>query len=413
MSISLKNKKGSHLNHPYEDLSLTFYDIKEIFKKSLNKTLNEENDLIEKIDGQAISFTFKNEEFRFIRNKTERKNYCENAFYSDDTLNEGKLTANKRFENTPDNIKRTFIKACQSISNVMSIAFSNKSLNEIFKEGKYIMNCEIVHEDTYNIINYFRNSIIFHQLTEIDEKGNEISTNTKSVSEIISSIKLINESMLEEFSFESPNKVDYLDLNEKLIRSIIDDIDTVKYSRYLTDESTLGDYLRKRYTKKLESLISIYDVKNISESQREGILMRWVEHDKSYNLRDIKKEINNESFTNFISAYEKNDMKNDRKEFLSFFEMKFHSLSNHIIENIRNPFTKNREKSKNIMIDKLNEAKNLFKSDKNLTKITDLGGINKSNPVEGVVFVYKNKQYKLTGSFAPINQLLGKDRYNR
>ena len=40
-------------------------------------------------------------------------------------------------------------------------------------------------------------------------------------------------------------------------------------------------------------------------------------------------------------------------------------------------------------------------------RIEDLGGFEKLVPTEGIVFVYKGKTYKLTGLFAPINQLLG------
>jgi len=42
-----------------------------------------------------------------------------------------------------------------------------------------------------------------------------------------------------------------------------------------------------------------------------------------------------------------------------------------------------------------------------LTRLKDLGGFNAILPTEGLVFKYNGKLYKLTGAFAPINQLLG------
>ncbi len=42
-----------------------------------------------------------------------------------------------------------------------------------------------------------------------------------------------------------------------------------------------------------------------------------------------------------------------------------------------------------------------------LERIQAIGGFEKLVPTEGIVFVYKGKTYKLTGLFAPINQLLG------
>jgi hypothetical protein len=42
----------------------------------------------------------------------------------------------------------------------------------------------------------------------------------------------------------------------------------------------------------------------------------------------------------------------------------------------------------------------------NLKKLQSIG-INNIVPTEGVVFMYKGKLFKLTGTFAPVNQILG------
>ena len=42
-----------------------------------------------------------------------------------------------------------------------------------------------------------------------------------------------------------------------------------------------------------------------------------------------------------------------------------------------------------------------------LAKIQAIGGFNTIVPSEGLVFVYKGKTYKLTGAFAPVNQITG------
>ena len=42
-----------------------------------------------------------------------------------------------------------------------------------------------------------------------------------------------------------------------------------------------------------------------------------------------------------------------------------------------------------------------------LEKFEALGGSKAIVPSEGIVFKYKNKMYKFTGAFAPINQILG------
>jgi hypothetical protein len=46
-----------------------------------------------------------------------------------------------------------------------------------------------------------------------------------------------------------------------------------------------------------------------------------------------------------------------------------------------------------------------------LEKLQSLGGVDAILPIEGITFVYNGKMYKMTGVFAPLNQLLGILKY--
>ena len=59
------------------------------------------------------------------------------------------------------------------------------------------------------------------------------------------------------------------------------------------------------------------------------------------------------------------------------------------------------------VIQKADDLSALEKMKFELERIKAIGGFEKLVPTEGIVFVYKGKTYKLTGLFAPINQLLG------
>ena len=48
-----------------------------------------------------------------------------------------------------------------------------------------------------------------------------------------------------------------------------------------------------------------------------------------------------------------------------------------------------------------------------LKRIERLGGFDAIVPTEGIVFVYGGNTYKLTGAFAPVNQILGTLKYAR
>ena len=51
--------------------------------------------------------------------------------------------------------------------------------------------------------------------------------------------------------------------------------------------------------------------------------------------------------------------------------------------------------------------KKLNRMHQQLAKIEAIGGFKTIIPSEGLVFVYKGNTYKLTGAFAPINQITG------
>ena len=64
----------------------------------------------------------------------------------------------------------------------------------------------------------------------------------------------------------------------------------------------------------------------------------------------------------------------------------------------------------------LKSSKDISKIDllkKNLEKINAIGGISSIVPTEGLVFKYKGKMYKFTGSYAPVNQLIGALKFSR
>ena len=60
-----------------------------------------------------------------------------------------------------------------------------------------------------------------------------------------------------------------------------------------------------------------------------------------------------------------------------------------------------------------NNLETLDKLKVELDRIKKLGGFEKIVPVEGIVFTYGGETYKLTGAFAPVNQILGTLKYSR
>jgi hypothetical protein len=79
--------------------------------------------------------------------------------------------------------------------------------------------------------------------------------------------------------------------------------------------------------------------------------------------------------------------------------------------------TVNPDKAKRAMVSRLEQTikdveakgteKQVEKLKLELKRLQDLGGFDKIVPNEGIVFSYNNFTMKLTGAFAPANQILG------
>ena len=58
-------------------------------------------------------------------------------------------------------------------------------------------------------------------------------------------------------------------------------------------------------------------------------------------------------------------------------------------------------------VKKSGDPKKIAKLKMELERLKSIGGRDKIVPNEGIVFTYKGGTYKLTGTFAPLNQILG------
>ncbi len=67
------------MNHPFDDSGLTFGDFKQIIKLGLSGKLNREDDVTEKLDGQNLLVSWKDDKLIAARNKSQLKGFGANA----------------------------------------------------------------------------------------------------------------------------------------------------------------------------------------------------------------------------------------------------------------------------------------------------------------------------------------------
>jgi hypothetical protein len=154
---------------------------------------------------------------------------------------------------------------------------------------------------------------------------------------------------------------------------------------------------------------------NTTDDIQFGLLKRWAYFDKSMRLNALN--IPDPEVLKRVKAFDKTDFKKQNKLNVYNFEKIFLELGVEILHNISDYLSvvpsdatkdiRARIASKIKVIQKSKDLASLEKLKFELKRIEDLGGFEKLVPTEGIVFVYKGKTYKLTGLFAPINQLLG------
>jgi hypothetical protein len=124
-----------------------------------------------------------------------------------------------------------------------------------------------------------------------------------------------------------------------------------------------------------------------------------------------------------IKKFDKEDVKKKYKENIRPFEDLFLELGSVILKNASNFLaadpTGETERLRAYLqaeadkIRKTGGADQVKKVEDELARLDRIGGINSIFPTEGIVFRYNGKLYKLTGTFAALNQLLGIIKYGR
>ena len=404
---------AGHMSHPFDknrSQSLTFADFKEMISRGLQGRLDIENAVTEKTDGQNIFVTFKDGAVKFARNKTERVNPLSVEGLQAKFAGRGPISD-----------------AFGEAGNDLEAAFSKvgiDKLNSIFQNGKVFANMEIIYPETKNVIAYEIAVLQFHNLVEYDENGNVVQTDMTGGAVIQKAIQDANAHMQKTFSLIPPQKIkvgrvenfqDYQD-------ALFTELNQLRDKYQLKDTNYLADYHKAWWRDVIKEKASEMNY-DISDELIDQLVRRWSFNDKSNTIVTIKKQINNPEFLNWVSTFDKKDFKQYQKDNLQPFESIFLKLGAEIMKNASNFLAANPNKAVQSIrqeiaqiIRTLRSTNDISKMEllkKQLERIKRLGGFEKIVPVEGIVFTYGGNTYKLTGAFAPINQILGTLKYSR
>lgn len=394
---------AGHMMHPFDDHSLTFADFKTIVKSSLQGGLDFEEAATEKTDGQNLFATVKDGQAMFARNKGQMINPLDlNGIIKMFTGHASKL------------VEETYIFAAKDLAEALP-ALKDQSM---FANGLNFVNMELIYSKNPNVIYYDRDVIQFHGIVETDGEGNQ--TGKQNVAgELVKALKELKSDVQKTFTIIPPQilklakDVDFearVGYYEKAINKLRD-----TYS--LSDQDEVKMYHEMWWRSQIEENFA-----DLDPVIKEGLLLRWAYLDKkTLNMRELKKAVTPEQ-AKAVKDFDGQRNKKYKENILPF-ENLFLELGADVLKNASNFVAANPDAEKARLhnqirteadkIKKNGDLTQIAKVEKELERLEGIGGIESIIPTEGVVFKFKGKTFKLTGTFAAINQLMGIIKYGR
>jgi hypothetical protein len=396
--LLLEGGAYGHMAHPFDiEMGLTFGDLKQIVVRALNGDLELAR---EKTDGQALAISWVNGRLVAARNKSHLKNKGEGAMtigqVADKFAGRGGLTDAYNF-------------AMKDLSQAIS-QLSEPQRKMIFKGGSCFMNLEVIYPTSVNVIPYNQPLLVFHGTFEYDKEGNVIGENQQAAKILAGMIKQVNAHVQSKYTIQGPpmQKLPKSEKLSKLQGKYISMISKLQSEFTLADSDGVADYHQAWWTKFVEK-----GAKKLDTQEKIGLVKRWAFGDKSFRINTIQ----DTKLRAWAEQIDKQDQQKISKQNLMKFEEIFLGVGADVLSFMSSVLTANPESAKRQMVARLEstiqqvkasgDPKKIQKLKLELERLNALGGFEKIVPNEGIVFVYGGNTYKLTGAFAPLNQILG------
>ena len=390
-----------HMSHPFDtDINLTFGQLKDIVNRALEGTLEFTR---EKTDGQALAISWRDGRLVAARNKGHLKNRGENALdikgVSDKFQGRGGLSDAYNY-------------AMKDLSNAIK-SLNDKQRDKIFKQGACFMNLEVIYPTSVNVIPYGQALLVFHGTMEFNMEGVAIGENGEAARVLAGMIKQVNKDVQDNYTIQGPPIV-------KLPKSQNLSTKRSKYSSKITklqkefglkDTDGVANYHQAWW----EQWVDKNSPSSLDNKTKMGLVKRWAFMDKGFRLD--KKNITDEKTLEWAKKTDKDDQKKISKKNLMKFEQIFLGLGAEVLEFTSSALTVNADSAVRDMkkridktikdVKKSGDPKKIEKLKLELGRLKSIGGSKKIVPNEGIVFLYKGNTFKLTGTFASVNQILG------
>ena len=394
---------SGHMAHPFDYTEFTLRDLKGLIRNLFSGRIE---DVTEKVDGTNIQATVNpSGDVVFIRNKGDLNSANGGMSIAD--------MANKWVDKP--SVAKTFLTAGETITKVfksLPIEFFNP------KEGvKVVANCECVVAGKTNIMPYASAQVDFHNLWIYEFNGTEWEQKEVTKKGLDKLQKACEE--VDGAQITPQIIIKTVEDSNKILVDFIKQLDKIFKEAGCKEMSTVDDWKYARFLKYCKDNAEWTDWVLKSDEGAKMLYNRWFKGIKSMDIKKIIKTYypDDERNVRAVDAKEYKKWVSDVMEPLDNF---FLDLGNRVIELCDGIINTGQEAEVCAQLKKdLNDvvadvrkngsAENNDKLTRQLNRLAELG--DKVNPAEGIVFSYQGKLMKLTGSFAPLNQILGSIKF--
>ena len=404
-----------HMAHPFDDYALTFGELKDIIDLGLQGKLSKEESVTEKLDGQNIMISCINGKAKAARNKGDLKSGGMDL-----------RGVKAKFKDHIPSVKNAFVFSMKDIASSVE-RMSKKDQDALFANGKNWANIEIIYPGNKNVIDYDGGAtIVFHGILRYNESWAPSGEVKSGGARLAAIINKVNGVIKTKFAFKGPNVIrlhkpkDYTRLKAKYISSL----SKLQNIYRLKDSDQLSLWHQHFWLEYILNGANSTDFSNIPDNILYPLMKRWAFSDKSYKMTEINKlKEDHPKFVDWVRSTEKLDHQSMLKANMIPFEQIFFGVGAEILSNASNFLSVNPNKTVQKLRSELDSASkallakkdfsNIGKLKAQLAKLKAMPNLSKVAPTEGLVFKYNGKVYKFTGFFAPINQILGLEKFSR
>ena len=414
--LLLEGAVAGHMNHIYDNGEMTFGELKQLLQAIADGKVRG----TEKTDGQNIflSFNVKTGKAVAIRNKGHIKAGGLDLEAFDEFFS----------EHPSQSLRFSFVEALEAFEDAIKQVDEDTQEKIFGPENNVYFNTEVMNpgtpgldeEDprskgTTNVIPYDKKTLLIHRVGHgaferetAKRLDQDVSGNFDTLEQAIAGMSTDDTA---QFSVET-NQIRRLQPmgDKNTVADTISEVDNLVRDQGLTDQNTINDYV-------ISQVVPVIDQFGLTEDRNKLILKRLMMPTGGPHIRDITRGVPVE-LTSEISQF----IKDFRyASFTRSLQNVLHNFSVSAVDGLQSAFIADNEKQIKFLQAELQSSITKIQNSSNerakeeltrqMEKLKAASGIN--TPSEGFVFDWNGATYKLTGNFAPANQILGMERFQR